>query len=101
MMRLDLLNRLIEAHKLSSDELTVEKIETYVDAVNQWREQVLDTTAKFDKPLTHEEILAVNQLELYSTELIERLGLFLKQLQNEQQQFMKQNLAISAYNKAR
>lgn len=99
-MRLDLLNRLIEAHKLSSDELTAEKIETYVDAVNQWREQVLDTTAKLDKPLTHEEILAVNQIELYSTELIERLSLFLKQLQAEQQQLVKQKQVRSAYNKA-
>lgn len=100
-MRVDLLNRLIEAQKLTSDELTIEKIEIYVDAVNLWREQVLDTIVDFTNTLSHEERLAVTQLEVYNAALIERLTSFLKQLQAEQQQLMKQNLAISAYNKAR
>ena len=100
-MRLDLLNRLIEAQELTSVELTGDSIESHVDAVNQWRDKVLTTNALLDASITHEEKLAVMELETYSSLLIERLNVFLKQLQIEQQQLIKQNLAISAYNKAR
>lgn len=99
-MRVDLLNRLIEAQELTCVQLTRDSIESHVDSVNQWKDRVLATIALLGESRTHEESLAVTQLEVHSSVLIERLNLFLQQLQTEQQQLMKQNLARSAYNKA-
>ncbi|MCL5796967.1 MAG: hypothetical protein M1579_05660 [Gammaproteobacteria bacterium] len=95
------MNRIIEAQELSSIELTTDSIEHYTSAVDQWKNRVLDTLLITAKSQNTEEQQALKRLDAYSLVLIERLNAFLRQLHNEQQQFVKQNFALSAYSKAR
>lgn len=100
-MHLDLLNRIIEAQSLLSIELTTDSIENYTHDIDQWKNRVSDMLLIMGESKNNEERQALKQLDAYSSALIERLSVFLRQLHNEQQQFVKQNIALSAYSKAR
>lgn len=93
------LNGLIEAESLSSVELNKENLEGFAAAVNQWQQGV--QTHLPVKPSSAAERKAIESLQTYSEQLILKLTRFRAALQAEQQQLIKENLARSAYNKAR
>lgn len=93
------LNQLIEAQNLCSTELTNDNLTEFVASVSQWQQAI---QLELPKEANDEsERRAIEQLRVYSEQLIEKLSQVRSKLQTEQQQLIKQNMARSAYNKAR
>lgn len=93
------LNQQIEAQNLCSTELTNDNLTEFVASVSQWQKAI---QLELPKELNDEsERRAIEQLRVYNDQLIEKLSQFRSRLQTEQQQLIKQNMARSAYNKAR
>ena len=93
------LNQLIEAQNLCSTELSNDNLAEFVASVSQWQKAIQLELPK--EPHGETERRAIEQLRVYSEQLIEKLSQFRSRLQTEQQQLIKQNTARSAYNKAR
>jgi hypothetical protein len=93
------LNQLIEAQNLCSTELSNDNLTEFVASVSQWQQAIQLGLPK--ETNDESERRAIEQLRVYSEQLIEKLSQFRSRLQTEQQQLIKQNTARSAYNKAR
>lgn len=98
-MKVDWINLFIQAQILSSTELTSDNLVEFVASVSQWQQTI--HSALPEEVIDEAECRAIQQLRVYSEQLIEKLSQFRSRLQTEQQQLIKKNVAISAYNKTR